>query len=204
MKTTALAIALMTAGILATSVPTAQAQEACVTDRVPHPVLLETEPSSILAERLIVPAETVQTYTKRDLRAVADSRDRVLFLVEEAALMFREMRSAAERDGLSINVTSAWRSWEVQKRAYEQWLETGTNLAGNPVPAMAHPDTSSHPKGLAIDVSTVPDTLRWLRQHGPSFGWHPISSEDWHWDYKGAPTGMLSRCGLADSMETRF
>ena len=55
-----------------------------------------------------------------------------------------------------------------------------------PTRKWAHPNTANHPKDLAVDVATNPDTLRWLRTHGPSHGWWPIASEEWHWEYRGA------------------
>ena len=152
-----------------------------------HPVDAETEVSEHLVERLIVPIEEIHTYTKNDLTEITDDQGRIGYLVLEAAAMFTAMQEEAALYGVSIRITSTWRSWELQNRAYGHWSATGSNLAGNGVPSMAHPDTSNHPKGLAIDVAANSNTLRWLRTNGPLFGWWPITSEEWHCEYRGAP-----------------
>jgi len=157
-----------------------------------HPVSAETEISEHLADRLIVPIEEIHTYKTNDLTEITDDQGRIGYLVPEAAAMFTAMQKEAALYGVSIRIASAWRSWELQNRAYEQWLATGTNLAGNEVPSMAHPDTSNHPKGLAIDIATSPETLRWLSTHGPLHGWWPITTEEWHWEYRGAPATKVA------------
>jgi LAS superfamily LD-carboxypeptidase LdcB len=140
------------------------------------------------AERLQLDPAQVKTLVKRDLRAVADSRGRIGFLHPEAAVAFRAMRNAASRDGVSLRFTSAWRSWRTQDRAYRHFTETGTNLAGNQVPNVAHPDSSQHPRGLALDFALNEHVTTWLHQHAADHGWFPIPSEVWHWEYRGQDT----------------
>jgi len=145
------------------------------------------------AERLATDSATVREFTKPSLRAVAGANGRVGFLVEEAADSFRAVRNAAHRDGVDLSFVSAWRSWKLQDRAHRHFLATGTNLAGNPVPNVAHPDNSNHPKGLALDFSIKGDVHAWLEANADRFGWYPISSEPWHWEYRGAPDSLLQR-----------
>jgi hypothetical protein len=152
------------------------------------------------AARLLLDADTVRELTKPALRAVSGANGRIGFLVEEAGASFNAMKAAAAGDGVSLGFVSAWRSWKLQDRAHQHFLATGNNLAGNPVPNVAHPDNSNHPKGLALDFALKTGTHEWLEQNADRFGWYPISSEAWHWEYRGASEAWLLRLDPANPL----
>jgi LAS superfamily LD-carboxypeptidase LdcB len=95
------------------------------------------------------------------------------------------MRAAAAADGIDLQVVDAYRSWEVQAAAYEDYLAGRKNA--NVLP----PGTSEHGEGLAVDFTNgaILDEgdpeWRWLQQHGREYGWYPISNETWHWEFRG-------------------
>jgi len=139
--------------------------------------------------------------TRSDLSPIAGSNGRTGFLLPEAAKSFSAMKDAAARDGVDLNFSGAWRSWELQNRAWETFRATGKNLAGNTVPNIAHPDNSFHPKGLAIDFTLAPGVHEWLVANGAQFGWRPIRSERWHWEYRPTDTGTVPPANRSTSAE---
>lgn len=60
-------------------------------------------------------------------------------------------------------------------------------------PPTAKPGTSMHELGLAIDFthngasigSRSSPAFRWLAEHAPSYGFHNLPSEPWHWSVNG-------------------
>lgn len=123
-------------------------------------------------------------------------------MVEPAASAMRALVGAAAGDGVTISATGTWRSYEQQQRLFESRYVTrdtgrrtkvwnGTTYWQLPNTAMAAtPGTSNHGYGLAADLSNSPTvpiggaTLRWMAEHGPSFGyWNTVRSEAWHWSY---------------------
>ena len=127
---------------------------------------------------------------------------RQFVLVEPAAAAMRAMVASAAGDGVVISATGTWRSYEQQRRLFESRYVThdtgGRSKVWNgrtywqlPNTAMAAtPGTSNHGFGLAADLSNSPTvpiggaTLRWMAEHGPSFGfWNTVRSEPWHWSY---------------------
>jgi len=57
-------------------------------------------------------------------------------------------------------------------------------------PAMAaSPGTSNHGWGAAFDLeSPTGDQIAWIKRYGPAYGYTPIKSEDWHFDFSGSFT----------------
>lgn len=142
-----------------------------------------------------------KTLTRSDLTSISSSNGRTGFLLPEAAQSFTAMKAAAARDGVTLNFSGAWRSWELQNRAWQNFKATGKNLAGNKVPNIAHPDNSFHPQGLAIDFSLAPGVHEWLVANGTQFGWKPIRSEPWHWEYRPTDTGTVPPANRSTSSE---
>lgn len=106
-------------------------------------------------------------------------------LLEPAARAWEAMRSAAARDGVDLRVIDTYRSYETQARAHAAYL------AGDKPANVLPPGTSEHGNGLAIDVSNGrlvgpgDREWEWLNANGERFGWHPISNESWHWEFRG-------------------
>lgn len=106
-------------------------------------------------------------------------------LLPPAAVAWEGMRSAALEHGVDLQVTDSYRTWQSQDRAHQAHLR-GEKTA-NVLPA----GQSEHGNGLAVDVTNGHIIGRedagwqWLQQYAAVFGWHPISNETWHWEFRG-------------------
>jgi hypothetical protein len=114
--------------------------------------------------------------------------NRAGILLAPAATSWEIMVRAAAADGVTLYASDTYRSWDSQNAAYQAFLrgERGPGII------VAPPGTSKHGAGLAIDMTDGKGILskgtaqwQWLNQHGASFGWFGISSEAWHWEYRG-------------------
>ena len=132
---------------------------------------------------------------------------RSFVMVEPAARACRAMVTAARADGILLDATGTYRSYDQQLQLFTQrysksaisgartkswngatyWLKPGMAMA-------ATPGTSKHGLGVTPDLAqrstsgalqgVGPATLAWLAAHGPSFGfWNSVKSEPWHWPY---------------------
>lgn len=111
------------------------------------------------------------------LEVIAIDKDGKLYLSRPAASAFRRMMAAW---GKPYTVNSAFRTNEHQAALYAGYL-AGGNLA-------AAPGFSTHQSGLSVDIAVAahPELLAWLRIHARAFGFvNDVSSEPWHWTYKG-------------------
>jgi hypothetical protein len=106
-------------------------------------------------------------------------------LLPPAAQAWESMRAAAAADGVDLYAVDTYRSYEVQAHAH------GEYLAGRKDAYVAPPGHSEHGYGLAVDVTNGspvgPDDREWewLTTNAGRYGWHPISNESWHWEYRG-------------------
>ena len=107
------------------------------------------------------------------------------YLLPPAATAWEEMRAAAAADGVDLQATDLYRTWESQNNAYQKHLRG--EKAANVLP----PGTSEHGLGLAVDITNGhiighndPEHA-WMRANGAAFGWYPISNESWHWEFRG-------------------
>lgn len=116
----------------------------------------------------------------------------------EAAL--EEMAKAARKDGVTLVVSSTYRSLAYQKKVYERnVLELGQEAADR---ESARPGTSQHHLGTAVDFGSITDDYaltkagRWLAANAGRFGWSlsfPQGYEKvtgyrwecWHYRYVG-------------------
>lgn len=137
-------------------------------------------------------------YTKEDLTRItgSDPSD-VAYLHPLAARAFLAMKRAGEAEGFGFQIGSAWRPWDRQLRAYEQFRRTGLNLNGDPVPNISHPCNSKHPAGLAVDLNVHPGGAfhRWLLENASAFGFkNTRDDEPWEWQFVGLilPVGHLA------------
>jgi LAS superfamily LD-carboxypeptidase LdcB len=110
------------------------------------------------------------------------------YLLDIAAHAWELMRLAAMQDGVRLYYSSTYRSYGTQKAAYDSYKrgERGPGVV------VAPPGRSQHGWGLAVDVSTGKGIIgkgtaqwQWLRRNAARFGWYGISSESWHWEYRG-------------------
>lgn len=123
----------------------------------------------------------------------------------EAARAAHTMMDAAKAEGVTLTVSSAYRSYAVQQQTYQHWVSVnGQRLADQ---LSARPGYSEHQTGLAIDFSSpegcrleecYEDTRagRWLAKNAPNYGFilrfpkgqQTITGylfEPWHYRYLG-------------------
>lgn len=102
--------------------------------------------------------------------------------------------NAAAADGITIGLTSGWRSPEFQQRLFDDAVaQYGTaDIASQYV---ASPQVSKHVIGKAVDVGPT-DADNWLLRNGQAFGLCQIyANEIWHFelasDYGGVCPPLL-------------
>lgn len=131
-----------------------------------------------------------------------DSDGREHALTPEAARAWRQLKQAAEKDGVTIFVASAFRSIGRQIQIVKRKLDAGQTLE-EVLAINAPPGYSEHHTGRAVDVATADEPLlessfarthayAWLQRHGGEFGFmlsYPEGNEGgyqyepWHWCY---------------------
>ncbi len=127
------------------------------------------------------------------------------------------MRDAAARDGISLWISSAYRSVERQGELFEQEVELYRKTYPTRAVAetfaersVARPGCSEHATGLALDLNGVRDdfdqtpAFRWLNAHAQEYGFilrYPkdkqeitrIKYEPWHYRYVGATNAVAMK-----------
>ena len=129
-----------------------------------------------------------------------------VILVEPAARAWRALCAAASDGGPILKITKgtgtfSYRPFEDQRRIFlARHVQASSGIAfegkfwklkpGEKTAAV--PGTSNHGEGLAVDTgveldgdpaaeSIDDDTVQWLVDNGPAFGWHHrVRSEPWH------------------------
>lgn len=107
-------------------------------------------------------------------------------LTAELARRLRLAQTAAARDGITITVTSGWRSLDKQRELYRAEIETygSAEVAQQWV---LPPDESEHPKGRAIYIGPEQAGV-WLNAHGYKYGLcRPYANEWWHFEPRVLP-----------------
>lgn len=138
-------------------------------------------------------------WAPNDLENIGD-----FILRRQAAAQANAMFSAANNQGITFTLTSAYRSYVGQQATYKEWV----SLAGDTAAAdavSARPGYSEHQTGLAIDLKTNGCALecfattaayQWLTAHAAEYGFierYPqglsiitgYAPEAWHWRYVG-------------------
>ena len=123
-----------------------------------------------------------------------------LALREDADDALHEMARAAKKDGITLDVSSTYRSYETQERTFNYWVSVdGLEEAER---ESARPGTSQHQLGAAVDFGNIDDSYaltdgcKWLNAHANEYGWSlsfPQGYEDvtgyrwecWHFRYIG-------------------
>ena len=129
-----------------------------------------------------------------------DVSGRAQWLAPRAARAFVRMRESAERDDVTIDIVSAFRSADYQLGIVRRKRERGQSI-DEILAVSAAPGYSEHHSGRALDV-TAPGfaaveeafersaTFAWLVEHAQRFGFamsyprgnrHGIAYEPWHW-----------------------
>ncbi|HXD83949.1 MAG TPA: M15 family metallopeptidase, partial [Rudaea sp.] len=128
-----------------------------------------------------------------------DTQGREQFLAPRAARAWARMREAAARDGLELQVVSAFRSIEYQLGILRRKLERGQTME-QILRVSAAPGYSEHHSGRALDVTTPgfaaleeefenSPAFAWLRKNAKLYNFvlsyprknpHGIAYEPWH------------------------
>ena len=121
-------------------------------------------------------------------------------LVPAAAHAWLEMKSAAEHDGIRIQVVSAFRPIDYQAGIIKRKLEAGQCM-DEILKVSAAPGYSEHHSGRALDITTPDfepleeefensDAFEWLEKAARQFDFylsyprnnpHAVAYEPWHW-----------------------
>jgi D-alanyl-D-alanine carboxypeptidase len=139
----------------------------------------------------------------------------------EAAAAFTEMRTQASKDEVTLWISSAYRSNELQNKLFQQEVENFTKTCPTYAEAVASaehsvakPGYSEHETGLALDLNGVRSdfdstpAFRWLSLHAQDYGFilrYPknkeeitkIEYEPWHYRYVGIENAKaIKKSGL--------
>jgi hypothetical protein len=100
------------------------------------------------------------------------------YLRNDAAAAFLAAKEQAKKEGISIPITSAYRSLEHQKAIQGKYA------------VVAAPGTSRHGEGTALDIQTGTAGYSWFVQNGPTYGWRymAIPGDPVHFEYVGGFT----------------
>jgi len=98
-----------------------------------------------------------------------------LSLRPEAASALEIMAKAAKSEGVTLTVSSSYRSYEYQKNLFNYWVSVdGLEEAER---ESARPGTSQHQLGMAIDFAPVDDAFdktpggKWVYENASKYGW---------------------------------
>lgn len=132
--------------------------------------------------------------------AEIDQGGREYLLVPEAARAWRDLKHAAQRDRVIMEIVSAFRSIDRQIEIIRVKLDRGMPIE-TILSLSAPPGYSEHHTGCAVDINTPgciateepfehTDAFRWLTAHASRFGFtlsYPRGNrsgfiyEPWHW-----------------------
>ena len=121
-------------------------------------------------------------------------------LLSEFNTAFNKLKTAASNDGIKLWVQSGFRSYETQKRLYNNYVSRDGKKAADRY--SARPGYSEHQTGLAADFNEISDTFgdtkagKWLSENCWKYGFilrYPKGKEDktgymyesWHFRYIG-------------------
>jgi D-alanyl-D-alanine carboxypeptidase len=132
-----------------------------------------------------------------------DTQGREQFLAPRAARAWARMREAAARDGVNLQVVSAFRSVEYQFGILKRKLDRGQTIE-QILRVSAAPGFSEHHSGRALDITTHgfaaleeefenSPAFAWLKKHARRFNFHlsyprrnphGIAYEPWHFCWR--------------------
>ena len=117
--------------------------------------------------------------TQTDVPAIANLDPALRRAVTKAAA------AAAER-GVTVQITSGWRSREYQQRLLDEAVEKYGSLR-EAKKWVATPDASSHTRGKAVDIGPT-EAAYWMRDHGAAYGLcQTYANEVWHYQLATTP-----------------
>ena len=123
------------------------------------------------------------------------------------------LAKAAKSSGVTLTISSSYRSYEYQKNLFDYWVKVdGLEEAER---ESARPGTSQHQLGLALDFAPVDDEFdktpggKWVYEHASDYGWSlsfPKGYEDvtgyrwecWHFRYIGKEACRFQKKWFSD------
>lgn len=136
-----------------------------------------------------------------------------LSLRPESYEALKRLGEAAKKDGVTLTVSSSYRSYEYQKNLFNYWVKVdGLEEAER---ESARAGTSQHQLGMAIDFAPVDDAFadtvpgKWVYANAAKYGWSlsfPHGYEDvtgyrwesWHFRYIGVPACEFQKKWFSD------
>lgn len=139
------------------------------------------------------------TYVPNDLVSIGNG----YLLSAKAAPSFNALMTAASAAGVSISVTSSYRSYSDQVSTYAYWVNTSGKAGADTY--SARPGYSEHQTGLAFDISSNGCVLNcfgtspaysWMQANAAKYGFIQryyagyesitgYEAEEWHYRYVG-------------------
>ena len=136
-----------------------------------------------------------------------------LSLTKTAEQALQEMALAAKRDGVTLLVSSSYRSYVYQKNLFDRYVrESGEKEAER---FSARAGTSQHQLGTVIDFGSISDEFadtragRWMLNNASKYGWslsfpkgyEKVTGyvwESWHYRYIGVEACALQQKWFGD------
>ncbi len=111
---------------------------------------------------------------------------------QATAHAFLRWQAAADRAGVSLSISSGFRTMEEQRYLYNCYVTKNCN-GGN---LAAKPGYSNHQNGEALDLAT--SNWSWVRSTAGAYGFRAtVPGERWHYEYRGADPGGVCSDGAA-------
>jgi D-alanyl-D-alanine carboxypeptidase len=169
-------------------------------DGCPQNVLSALQSCGIPRELIASRSLALQDEARQLAVAEIGENGREHLLAPAAAKAWRELRAAAQADGVSLRIVSAFRSVERQAELVQAKLARGQSLEAV-LAVSAPPGYSEHHSGCAVDLTTEgvapleeeferTPAFRWLSANAARFGFslsfprgnpHGYAYEPWHW-----------------------
>lgn len=100
----------------------------------------------------------------------------------------QQAAGAAAADGITLTITSGWRSPEFQQQLLDDAVATYGSMAAARQ-FVQTPQRSHHVQGQAVDVGGV-GAAQWLMVNGPRFGLcRTYANETWHFELSADTAG---------------
>ena len=136
-----------------------------------------------------------------------------LSLRPEAFAALEKLARAAKNDGVTLTVSSTYRSYEYQKNLFQYWVKVDGLAEAER--ESAREGTSQHQLGMALDFAPVDDAFdqtpggQWVYKHAAEYGWSlsfPKGYEDvtgfrwecWHFRYVGVEACRFQKKWFSD------
>ncbi|MCG8452170.1 MAG: M15 family metallopeptidase [Spirochaetales bacterium] len=126
------------------------------------------------------------------------------------------MVQAAQNEGITLLISSAYRSYNYQEKLFQYYVQQdGESRAEH---YSARPGTSQHQLGTCVDFGSITNDFvkttagQWLHENGSRFGWslsYPQGAqektgymwESWHWRYIGPEATAMQKNYFEDSQQ---